>query len=87
MNGDAAPAQISDNEFEAVSGGLNTGAACDKCTSDEFPKEGVRFGAWNDGRFSSCGSLCDNGRFMKCGKCGFKENSRKSSLAVKSNKK
>ncbi len=75
FNGDTAPAQISDSELEAVSGGLNTGVACDKCTSDEFPKEGVCFGAWSDGKLFSCGSLCDNGRFMKCRKCGFKKNS------------
>ena len=75
MCSEKTPKAISDDELFEVAGGKISPTLCDKCTEAEFPKEGACFGSWSDGKLFSCGCLTDNGRFMKCVKCGFCRNS------------
>lgn len=81
FHNDTTHSPISEDELDAVSGGRNTEAGCDRCvTGDEFPKPGVCAGtAWsvseNKENFVTCPNFVDNGRFMRCRKCGFRRNS------------
>lgn len=65
--------ELAEEELKEVSGGRSASASCDKCTADEFPKEGACFGSWSDGSLFTCGSLLDSGRFLKCVRCGYKK--------------